>query len=269
MQQRILHGVTAVKAFISPLNHNGSSQCFFFFVFFLLSWCFMEFRGPVFCLFGFLSHKRRFSFIKSFFFYFIGFIRRRDGLSFFFVGQSKHGCLFMSRTHGWFRPLVGCRGGVLGRLAGDWRRRDFHLSDADLNKRVQILWAGVTAFVSLQWGSRNLGGMLLLKTFGIIYNVSTQLSKISNKTIISLIFGIFGICTEGTSRDTELSPLLSAFFQHRNVPAQAFLRLPVIVFGFTSTADMWMQADTCLCRAVMRRRRRRKRRPGTSRRYSL
>ena len=177
----------------------------------------------------------------------------------------------MSRTHSWFRPLVGCRGGVLGRLAGDWRRRDFHLSDADLNKiRVQILWAGVTAFVSLQWGSRNSGGMLLLKTFGIIYNVSTQLSKISNKTIISLIFGIFGICTEGTSRDTELSPLLSAFFQHRNVPAQAFLRLPAIVFGFTSTADMWMQADTCLCRAVMRRRkRRRKRRPGTSRRYSL
>lgn len=30
MQQRILHGVTAVKAFISPLNHNGRSQYFFF-----------------------------------------------------------------------------------------------------------------------------------------------------------------------------------------------------------------------------------------------
>lgn len=27
MQQRILHGVMAVNAFISLLNHNGSSQC--------------------------------------------------------------------------------------------------------------------------------------------------------------------------------------------------------------------------------------------------
>lgn len=67
MQQRILHGVTAVKAFISPLNHNVRSQYFFFFLL-LLSWCFMEFRGPVFCLFGFLSRKRRFSFIIYFFF---------------------------------------------------------------------------------------------------------------------------------------------------------------------------------------------------------
>lgn len=126
-----------------------------FFFLLLLSWCFMEFRGPVFCLFGFLSRKRRFSFIIYFFFYSIGFIRRRDGLSFFFfLGQSKHGRLFMSWTHGWFRPLVGCRGGDLG---GDWRRRDFHLSDVDLHKiRVQILWAGVTALVSFQLGSWNI-----------------------------------------------------------------------------------------------------------------
>lgn len=128
------------------------STFFFFFFFFPgVLWSF----GDLFSVY-LVSLAARDAFLSSYIFFLLYWLYKEERrfIIFFFLGQSKHGRLFMSWTHGWFRPLVGCRGGDLG---GDWRRRDFHLSDVDLHKiRVQILWAGVTALVSFQLGSWNI-----------------------------------------------------------------------------------------------------------------
>lgn len=94
MQQRILHGVTAVKAFISPLNHNGRSQYFFFSFFFPgVLWSFGDLSSVY-----LVSLAARDAFLSSYIFFLLYWLYKEERrfIIFFFLGQSKHGRLFMS-----------------------------------------------------------------------------------------------------------------------------------------------------------------------------
>lgn len=77
MQQRILHGIMAVNAFISLLNHNSSSHVFSPNVL----------KRPVFCLFGFPFASQR----SLFFFIFLLYRFYKEKRQFIiFLGQSKY-----------------------------------------------------------------------------------------------------------------------------------------------------------------------------------
>lgn len=64
---------------------------------------------------------------------------------------------------------------------------------------------------------------------------------------------------ERTSHDTELLRTIqeieittSAFFLHKHAHTELHLVAASDCLRFTSTANMWMQVDTRLCRALMR-----------------
>lgn len=97
MQQRILHGVTAVKAFISPLNHNGRSQYFFFFFFFFpgVLWSF----GDLFSVY-LVSLAARDAFLSSYIFFLLYWLYKEERrfIIFFFRSEQTWTFIYVVNT---------------------------------------------------------------------------------------------------------------------------------------------------------------------------